>query len=230
MSSSPSKALLSGSEKTLLMSIIVYSFIPAFAGLFRILELINGTEILPANPRALADPFPIVVHILSSFVFCIFGAVLFLPSIRRKRPEIHRMTGRAVAIAGCLSGATGLWMTAFYSFPIGLQGTLLYLARIILGVAMIGFICRGVIAIKSRNVARHRASMLRAYAIGQGASTQTFLGIGWMLFTGVELLGTLRDLQMIFAWVLNLIVAEYLIRKFLQPHSLATKKVSAVVS
>ena len=72
--------------------------------------------------------------------------------------------------------------------------------------------------------------MLRAYAIGQGASTQTFLGIGWMIFTGVELLGTLRDLQMIFAWLVNLLVAEYVIRKYLQPRRLTTQQLTTVSS
>ena len=43
---------------------------------------------------------------------------------------------------------------------------------------MIGFIVWAVIAIRSRNVFQHSASMLRAYAIGQGASMQAILGIG----------------------------------------------------
>ena len=208
---------LSRLERTILVIIIVYSFIPAFGGLFRIFELAGGPVVAPANPRALADPFPIVAHILASFVFCIAGALQFLPSIRRHRPATHRVIGRAVAIAGCVSAATGVWMTHFYAFPAELQGSLLYLVRIILGFSMIGLIGWAVIAIKSRNIFRHSAAMLRAYAIGQGASTQTFLFIGWTVVSGTEPLGPLRDGLMVFAWVLNILVAEFVICNSLAP-------------
>ena len=207
--------LLSRYETTVLVGVVVYSFIPAFGGLFRVFELAGGPAVAPANLRALADPFPIVAHILGSAVFCIAGALQFLPSIRRNRPAAHRVIGRAVAIAGCVSAATGLWMTHFYAFPAELQGSLLYWARLLLGVSMLGLIGRALIAIQSRNVFQHSADMLRAYAIGQGASTQTFLGLGWMVLAGAEPLGPLRDGLMVSAWVLNISVAEFLIGKFL---------------
>ena len=208
---------LSRLETTILVAIIVYSFIPAFGGLFRILEMAGGPAVAPANPRALAAPFPIVAHILGSSVFCIAGALQFLPSIRRYRPAMHRVIGRAVAIAGCVSAATGVWMTHFYAFPAELQGSLLYWVRIVLGFSMMGLIWQAVIAIKSRSIFEHSAAMLRAYAIGQGASTQTFLFIGWTVVVGSDPLGPLRDSLMVFAWVLNLLVAEFLIGKLLMP-------------
>ena len=104
-----------------------------------------------------------------------------------------------------------MWMAHFYGFPVELQGSLLYWVRIVLGFAIIGLIGRAVIAIKSRNISRHSAAMLRAYALGQGASTQAFLGIGWMVVAGEEALGPLRDGLMVLAWVLNLLAAEFVI-------------------
>ena len=207
--------ILSRREWTILLFIIVYSFIPSFGGLFRILELAGGPAIIPENPRAMAAPLPIVLHIFGSSLFCLLGAVQFLPSIRRHRPVTHRALGRAVAISGCISAATGLWMTHFYTFPDELQGNMLYWVRIILSLSMFGLIGWAVVAIRSRNIFRHGASMLRAYAIGQGASTQTFLGIGWIIVSGTEPLGAFRDGMMVFAWTLNLLIAELLISKFL---------------
>lgn len=205
--------LLSNREWAILATIIVFSFTPSFGGLVRVLELSGGPAIIPANPRALAEPLPIIAHILGSFVFCIGGAAQFLPSIRRDRPALHRGLGRVVALAGVLSAATGLWMTHFFAFPADLQGGLLYGVRIVVGVAMIGFIACAIVAIKSRYVLQHSAAMLRAYAIGQGASTQTFLAIGWMIATGMEPAGAPRDLLMVSAWVLNITAAEFLIAK-----------------
>ncbi|GAB5509209.1 MAG: hypothetical protein Rhims3KO_06100 [Hyphomicrobiales bacterium] len=116
-------------------------------------------------------------------------------------------------------------MTHFYNFPISLQGNLLYWARIILGSLMIGFIVWSVLAIRSRNVLQHSAYMLRAYAIGQGASTQTFIGIGWIILYGTEATGSLRDTMMVFAWAFNLLIAEVLIWVVLAPKRLPTARV-----
>ena len=200
-------------EWAFLALISLYSFIPAVVGLLRIPELLGGPAIVPPNPRAVIDPLPIALHVLGSSVFCLAGAVQFLPSLRRRRPASHRMLGRVVAAAGCLSALTGLWMTVSYAFPDALQGPLLYGARVTLGLAMAGSIAWGVVAIRARDVPAHRAAMLRAYAIGQGASTQTALFLVAMIFFGAEPLGLARDLLMVGAWAINLAVAELLIRR-----------------
>jgi uncharacterized membrane protein YozB (DUF420 family) len=205
------------SEWALFGLIFVYSFIPAFGGLIRVLELAGGPQIAPANPRALLAPTPIILHILSSFLFCIVGALQFLPSIRRQRPAVHRAIGRVIAVAGCVSALSGLWMTYFFVFPEALQGAVLYWVRMGLGTVMVGLIVWALIAIRARNIFQHSAAMLRAYAIGQGASTQAVVGIAWIIAVGSEAAGPLRDGLMIFAWVLNLLVAEILIRSILRP-------------
>ncbi|WVX49875.1 hypothetical protein ROLI_029700 [Roseobacter fucihabitans] len=204
-------------EWVVLGAIFVYSFIPVVGGLIRVLELAGGPQIAPENPRASFAPTPIILHILSSSLFCVLGAFQFLPSLRHQRPAAHRAIGWLIAAAGCVSALTGLWMTHFYVFPQTLQGAALYWARIVLGTAMVGCIIWAVIAIRSRNIFQHSTSMVRAYAIGQGASTQTVLGITWIIFVGFEATGPQRDGMMIFAWVLNLLVAEILIRSILKP-------------
>ncbi|MGC1498075.1 MAG: DUF2306 domain-containing protein [Sulfitobacter sp.] len=206
---------LSKSEWGVLSLLFVYSFIPSFGGLIRFLELVGGPAIAPENIRALSNPLPISVHVLASFVFCIIGTLQFLPSIRRKHRALHRVLGRCVVVAGCLSAATGLWMTHFYTFPQSLQGNLLYSVRIVLGSLMFGLIIWAVFAIRSRNFFQHSAAMVRAYAIGQGASTQTILGITWIISIGSEATGPMREFLMVGAWVINLVVAEIVISKLL---------------
>jgi len=216
-SQKPAASHLTKSEWIVFGVILVYSFIPVIGGLIRVLELAGGPQIAPENPRAMLAPLPITLHILSSALFCVVGAVQFLPSIRRQRPAAHRLIGRVIAVAGCMSALTGLWMTHFYAFPEALKAVALYWVRMVLGTAMIGLIIWAVIAIRSRNVFQHGASMVRAYAIGQGASTQTILGIAWIIAVGSEAMGPLRDGLMIFAWVVNLLGAEIFIRAKLRP-------------
>lgn len=198
-------------EWMFLAFILIYSFIPTFGGLLRVIELMGGFVIVPENPRAIADPVPIVLHVIGSFVFCLLGAFQFVPSIRRKHLNWHRTLGKWIAAAGCISALTGLWMAVVFDFPNALQGFLLLWARILLSVAMVLLIVWAVMAAWSGNIVAHRSAMLRAYAIGQGASTQAFLGIGWMLLTGSESIGMARDLLMVAAWGLNLLIAECLL-------------------
>lgn len=200
-------------EWAFLALVFLYSFIPAVVGLVRLPELLGGPVIIPPNPRAVIDPLPIALHILGSSIFCLVGAMQFLPSLRRCRPALHRTLGRVVAVAGYVSALTGLWMTVAYAFPDALQGPMLYLARVTLSLAMVALISWAIVAIRSRNVAAHRAAMLRAYAIGQGASTQTALFLVTMGLFDTEPLGFSRDLLMVGAWAINLAIAELLIRR-----------------
>ena len=156
---------LSKSEWAFLAIVIVYSFIPAILSLVRITELLGAPPIVPPNPRAVIDPVPIILHILGSSVFCLAGVVQFLPSLRRDRPAFHRGLGRVVVATGSISALTGLWMTVFYVFPDALQGPVLFWARVSLSLAMFAFLVWAVIAIRARNVAAHRAAMLRSYAV-----------------------------------------------------------------
>jgi hypothetical protein len=76
---------------------------------------------------------------------------------------------------------------------------------------MAASIILGVTAIRRGDVLRHRAWMTRAYALALGAATQVFtLGIGPALFGPGQLT---RDLSLGAAWMINLTVAEYLIRR-----------------
>ncbi|SPH21042.1 hypothetical protein ASD8599_01783 [Ascidiaceihabitans donghaensis] len=210
------KLSLGKSEWVVLGVIFVYSFIPVFGGLIRVFELAGGPQIAPENPRASFAPTPIILHILSSSLFCMLGVLQFFPSLCRQRLAAHRAIGRVVAVAGCFSALSGLWMTHFYTFPETLQGAPLYWVRMVLGASMIALIIWAVIAIRSRKSFHHSASMVRAYAIGQGASTQTFLGVAWIIAVGSEAMGPLRDGLMIFAWMVNLLGAEIFIRRVLR--------------
>lgn len=204
---------ISRREWAFLALIVFYCFIPAVFGLLRIPELLGGPVIIPPNPRAVIDPAPIALHILSSSVFCLVGALQLLPNLRRHCPALHRTLGRIVAAAGCISALTGFLMTVTYAFPQALQGPLLYWVRVVLSVAMVAFIAWALVAIRSRNAAAHPAAMLRAYAIGQGASTQTALLLISMILFEADPLGFVRDVLMVAAWAINIGVAEILIHR-----------------
>lgn len=84
--------------------------------------------------------------------------------------------------------------------------------RLVVGSAMVLFICLGFVAIRRRDIAGHRAWMVRGYALGLGAGTQVLTHVPWLLFGGIrnELS---RALAMGAGWAINLAVAEWLLRR-----------------
>jgi hypothetical protein len=55
--------------------------------------------------------------------------------------------------------------------------------------------------------------MIRAYAIGIGAGTQVLTHLPWFIFTDVKPGETARGVMMGLAWVINIAVAEWIIRR-----------------
>jgi uncharacterized membrane protein len=213
-----------GSAKWLIAALILLSAIPLAAGAFRLSELAGGAAITPANARFFAAPLPVVLHILSAGVYALLGAFQFAPRFRRRRPGWHRAAGRLLVACGLLVGLSGLWMTLFYP---GANGTseLLYALRLLFGSAMVGSIVLGFAAIRRGDVKRHRAWMMRGYAIGLGAGTQVLTQAAGEMIAGppTELS---RALLMGAGWVINLAVAEWAIRQ--QPAPPARRAVAVV--
>ena len=101
-------------------------------------------------------------------------------------------------------------MTQFYARPEH-TGALLYLFRLAFGSSMAACIILGFTAIRRRDIAGHRAWMTRAYALAVAAGTQVFTqGFGEAILGTHEVT---RDLLLGAAWVINLAVAEYIIRR-----------------
>src|SRR6266508_1321100 len=160
----PTKA---GSAAWLVAALLLLSAIPLAAGAFRLTQLAGGADITPANARFFASPLPVVLHIVGAAVYIILGAFQFAPTFRRRWPGWHRAAGRLLVPCGLLVGLSALWMTLFYPWPAG-DGALLYALRLLFGSAMVVSIVLGFAAIRRGDVRRHRARMMRGYALGLG--------------------------------------------------------------
>jgi len=191
-------------------SLVALAVIPVVAGTTRLVEILGGPELLPTDPRFAASPAPVIVHIGAAIGYALLGAFQFSAGIRRRRPGWHRRAGRVLVALGLAVALSGLWMTLLYPRKEG-TGDLLYVFRLLAGSGMGVSIILGLAAIRSRDIARHRAWMARAYALALGAGTQAFtVGIGEAVFGS----GVVRtDLMLRAGWVINLAVAEWFIRR-----------------
>jgi uncharacterized membrane protein len=205
--------------------LLLLSFIPVAAGIFRLTQLAGGAEITPANARFFASPVPVVLHIVSVTVYALLGAFQFAPGFRRRRPAWHRAAGRVLIPFGLVVALSGLWMTLFYPWPQG-DGVILYGLRLVFGSLMLVSILLGVAAIRRRDFVQHGNWMMRGYAIGLGAGTQALTQLPWVLLFGKPDEFT-RALLMGAGWVINLAMAEWIIRRRPAPPA---RMASAVVS
>ena len=191
--------------------LILLSIIPLIFGIVRLNELASGAEITPANARFCASPSPVVIHIITAAVYALLGAFQFVSRLWKHGTRWHRWVGRLLVPFGLLVGLSGVWMTVFYPRPEG-ASDLLYVFRLFFGFGMVLSIILGFAAIRRRDIIQHRAWMTRAYAIGRGAGTQVLTGM-----VGALILGTVSEFEnallMGAAWVINLAVAEWSIRK-----------------
>lgn len=199
----------SGSSWRVPTALIALTVIPVIAGSLRLLEIAGGPVLLPTNPRINASPTPVIIHVAAVTLFALLGAFQFSAGIRRRRPRWHRRSGRLLVLAGLVVAGSGLWMTLFYADAPG--GTLLWAVRLLVGSAMAASIVLAFAAIRRRDTPTHRAWMIRAYALAAGAGTQLLTqGISEATFGTGDLP---KALSMTSGWVINLAIAEWIIRR-----------------
>jgi uncharacterized membrane protein len=193
------------------LALVALSVIPLTAGGLRLVERLGGPAVMPADDR-FASGFPVALslHLVAAAVYALGGAFQMSAGLRRRHPAWHRRAGRALVPAALVVATSGLWVTLLYSPQPG-TGDVLYGVRLVVAPLVAAFVVLGVTAIRRRDIPAHRAWMIRAYAVSLGAGTQVFTeGFGEVLLGHGDLSG---DLLKTSGWVINLAVAEWVIRR-----------------
>lgn len=187
-------------------ALALFALVPALARL--LVALAADPAVTSDDTGSVASSVALVVHAATGTLFTVLGAFQF-PTAMRRRSSWHPRVGRLLVPVGLTAALSALWLTLFHSHTDGSED-LLYLFRLIFGAAMVATIVAGFTAIRRRKIIRHRAWMIRAYALGLGASTQIFtLGFGAAAFRTGEVSTALLTAA---GWVINLVVAEWVIR------------------
>lgn len=189
--------------------LVVLGLVPSAAGVARLAELARHPAVTEANARFVAAPWPVRLHVVAVVLFALVGAFQFWPAFRRASRRWHARAGRILVAAGFLAALSGLWMTFVYPWPEA-DGMAVYLMRLTVGGAMIASLALGLLALVRRAYHRHGEWMLRAYALGMGAGTQVFTHLPWFVLVGQPTEGP-RAVMMAAGWLINLMVAEWVI-------------------
>ncbi len=120
---------------------------------------------------------PLVVHIVSVIVYAVLGAFQFSPTSAAAGPAGTGPPGAFLVLVRLVVALSALWLTLF--FPRTAGGDLLFVFRLLAGSGLAASLVLGVLAIRRRDITRHRAWVIRADVLAVGAGTQVFtLGIG----------------------------------------------------
>lgn len=198
-------------SRWLVPALLLASAVPVVAGAYRLAMIVH---LFPPSPDAsrLSNASPsLALHIVATGIFLVAGAFQLSPQHRERSPRTHRTTGFVTAPAGLLAALSGLWLTATVA-PGPYDGPWLNWIRVLVGAAMGLEILVGVAAIGRRSFALHGDWMIRAYALGLGAGTQVITHSA-LLLVGAAMTTDRRTVAMGAGWLINALVAEWLVRR-----------------
>lgn len=155
-------------------------------------------------------------HIVAGGLALVAGPFQFWRGLRERRPTVHRWIGRTSLAAIAIAGTSALVIA-----PFSQAGFVGFFGFGSLAALWLAFAWQGYRAIRRRDVASHRAWMMRTFALTYAAVTlRLWLGL---LITVQVLPGEGFDFDAAFAnayaavpflaWLPNLVVAELLIRR-----------------
>lgn len=149
----------------------------------------------------------LIVHIVASMLALSIGPFQFLPGIRKGRwLKVHRWLGRTYLLSILFGGLSGLYMA-----QLAYGGTISELGFSALAILWLYTGYRAYRHIRNKDLEEHRQWMIRNYAL-------TFAGVMlrvWAPLSGVAGIDFLMAYMAIawLAWVPNLLVAEWIIRR-----------------
>ncbi len=160
--------------------------------------------------RLSAAPVWHFMHVLGGATFGILGPLQFGRVLMRKYGFLHRVMGRVFVLAGAMISLSSL--SLLWHFP-DTYSVAMNSARLLFGIALGVALAVAMQAIYRRDFVRHRNWMIRAYAIGIGATSVTMVFFPIYAITGKPPTGLVADIAFVGAWTACVVFAEGLVRR-----------------
>ena len=198
----------------LVLTLAFCTFIPVMMAAVRVVQI--PLDALPEDSLRLAsNPVAFLLHALAGVLFGVLGPLQFVRALRRRFGTLHRLTGRVFVLAGVGLALSGLaLLLQVESIATGLLDA----ARGVFGLALIAVLVLGVAAARAHAMPRHRAWMIRAYAIGMGSGTVAPVMFPVYLISGEPPTGLTTDIVVVGMWLLTIAMGEWIIRRLAFPN------------
>ncbi len=195
-----------------------FTAIPVLNAIVQVFQIPTGTYPEESARLAIA-PIAWFAHVLAGAGFGITGPLQFVRALRRRFGALHRITGRVFVFSGAILGLSGLSLLSQVASE---RTPVVDIARGIFGLCLLVTLTLGMAAIRDRDIARHRAWMIRAYAIGMGLGAVAMVFFPIYIVMGQAPTGLASDILFVGSWVMSIALAEAIIRRL----SSATPEVS----
>lgn len=127
----------------------------------------RAVELQRLDGRFGAHPLATHSHVVAGGVFLLLVPLQFSSGIRKRYIRLHRFTGRLLVLASLPIAASGF----FFGLLMPYAGWPEALLIALVGALFLTAVTKAVLAIRRREVARHREWMIRATAVALGIST-----------------------------------------------------------
>ena len=166
---------------------------------------------LPEDSRHLsAAPVWHFMHVIGGATFGILGPIQFSRVLMGKYGLLHRIMGRIFVAAGSMISLSSLGL--LWYFP-GTYSMAVSTGRLLFGIALGAALAIAMHAIWKRDFTRHRNWMIRAYAIGIGATAVSMVFFPIYAITGEPPIGLVADIVFLGSWTACVVFAESLVRR-----------------
>ncbi len=173
----------------------------------------------PITANAFAQPF-LVIHVVAAMLALLVGPLQFVRRLRTRWPAAHRAVGKLYVAAIAVGSPAGFVLALGTSAgPVAASGFAM------VALLSIAFTWLGWRAALRRQFAGHREWMLRSWTMTAGAITlrlllpaSAMLGLGF--YIAYPVIAWL-------SWLINLAIAEYLIRRGRGPRRSAARLAAA---
>jgi uncharacterized membrane protein len=129
-------------------------------------------ELDEVDRRFAAHPVVTLLHVIPGGLFLLLAPLQFVTRVRSRYPDVHRWSGRALLLLAGIVGCTGLYFGL--AMPYGGRGEAIAIG--VFGGLLLVAATTAFVAIRRRQVARHREWMLRVFAIAIAISTVRLIG------------------------------------------------------
>ena len=132
----------------------------------------RAAELERFDRRFAAHPRATMLHVLPGAVFLLLAPLQFAPRLRNRSRRFHRWSGRFLLALGLVTACAGFYFGLLV--PFGGAGETA--AIVLFGVLFLTALALAFTAIRRGDVARHRAWMIRAFAVALGVATVRLVG------------------------------------------------------
>jgi uncharacterized membrane protein len=199
----------------LALLLVFLTAIPVLNSLVLVFQIPSGIYSKESAHLAVA-PVSLFVHALAGVAFGIIGPVQFVRALRHRFGRLHRVLGRIFMLSGATIGLSGLSILAQVTSQ---RTPMVDIARGFFGLALLVALAMAIAAIRNRDLPRHRAWVIRAYAIGMGLGTVALVFIPLYIVTGQPPIGPTSDILFVVSWLLTIAIAEVVVRRSSRSHA-----------